>query len=75
MNFLICLDQLLLSVLTLGEASPWQTCSAAAWNMERKGRFFGFWRPCIDAIFGVNHCHTRYDTEIQLAKALAEKPP
>ena len=53
-NLLITLDQVLLSVLTLGEASPRQTCSAAAWNMEQRGRLF--W-------FDPHHCEFSYINE------------
>ena len=74
-NGLLCWDQLLLSVLTLGESNPWQTCSAAAYNMERQGRFFGFWRPVIDAVMwrDPQHCKTSYENELLRARALVEE--
>jgi hypothetical protein len=64
-NFAICLDQLLYSIITLGNGDPDETCSSAAWRMEVDGRFFGFFRPVIDAIFfwDKNHCYESYKSE------------
>lgn len=65
-NFLICLDQLLLSMITFGRADPDETCSSAAWRMECDGKFFGFFRPVIDALFFFepNHCRLSYQKEM-----------
>ena len=66
LNFLITLDQLLFSILTLGDAAPDESMSAAAYRLELQGRFFGrVFRPLIDALFffDANHCAASYLAE------------
>ena len=66
LNFLITVDQLLFSVITLGRASPDETMSAAAWRLEQKGKWQGkFFRPIIDTLFWFDprHCAMSYISE------------
>lgn len=74
-NFLICLDQLLYSIITLGAGSPDETCSSAAWRMECDGKFFGFFRPIIDGLFfwDKNHCKESYLSELLKKEFMNEK--
>ena len=71
-NFLLCLDQLLLCIVTLGNSDPRETCSSAAWRMERGGKFFWFFRPAIDWLFSwseSDHCERSYASYIRSASA------
>lgn len=65
LNILICLDQLLYCLITLGHGDPDETCSSAAWRMERDGKFFGFTRKLIDGLFFFDpeHCRVSYENE------------
>lgn len=67
-NFLIAVDQLFLSILTLGKAAPDETMSSAAWRLEQKGRWQGrLFRPIIDFLFlwlEPDHCRLSYEAEI-----------
>ena len=69
LNVLICLDQLGLSILTLGASSPDETMSAAAWRTEQAGKLFGrLFRPMIDWLFRPferYHCRLSYEAERQ----------
>ncbi|TCS69703.1 hypothetical protein EDC61_1191 [Sulfuritortus calidifontis] len=68
LNLLIALDQLAWVLLTLGNGSPDETISAAAYRMERQGKLAGrILRPLIDAIFRPverDHCRRSYASEI-----------
>lgn len=68
LNVLIAIDQLLWVLLTLGNGSPDETVSAAAWRMERQGKLAGrILRPLIDALFyplAREHCRLSYESEI-----------
>lgn len=74
-NLLLALDQLLYVIITLGSGNPDETCSSAAYRMEIKGKFFGFWRPVIDCIFfwDANHCKESYENELLLKEFRLEK--
>lgn len=66
-NFLICVDQLVFSVITLGSSAPDETISSAAYRLEQQGRLPGkIFRPLIDAImfFDPLHCRISYESEI-----------
>lgn len=68
LNFLIALDQLAWVVLTLGNGSPDETISAAAWRMEGQGKVMGFvLRPLIDTLFffDPDHCRKAYNAEFR----------
>lgn len=59
LNILIALDQLLFCLLTLGGSNPDETMSAAAWRLEKAGRWQGkLFRPLIDILFFFqkDHC-------------------
>jgi len=67
LNFLICVDQLAFSVITLGSSAPDETISAAAYRLERQGRLPGYvFRPLIDLLFlfDPDHCEKAYHAEI-----------
>lgn len=66
LNLLIAIDQTLFCLITLGHSDPDETMSAAAWRMERDGKFFAFMRPTIDWLFSrieADHCRTSYEKE------------
>lgn len=66
LNLLIALDQLAWVLLTLGNGSPDETISAAAWRMEQQGKRAGrVLRPAIDAVFWFDreHCRKAYNAE------------
>lgn len=66
LNLLIAFDQLAWVLLTLGNGSPDETISAAAWRMEQQGKRAGRWlRPVIDALFWFDpdHCRKAYNSE------------
>ncbi len=75
LNLLIALDQLVYVIITFGSGNPDETCSSAAYRMEMKGKFFGFWRPIIDGIFFFdnNHCKESYENELLLKEFRLEK--
>lgn len=67
LNILIALDQLIYVLITLGNGSPDETMSAAAWRLEKSGRWQGkLFRPLIDALFWFdkNHCENAYYSEV-----------
>ena len=65
-NFLVCVDQLVFNLITLGKSNPDETMSSAAWRMERDNKFFGFTRKIIDTLFwfDADHCKTSYEAEV-----------
>ncbi len=70
LNLTICLDQLALSVITLGSSAPDETISSAAYRLEKQGRLPGYiFRPIIDTIMLIllrdeDHCEKAYHAEI-----------
>jgi len=67
LNLTICLDQLALSVITLGSSAPDETISAAAYRLEKQGRLPGYmFRPVIDTImfWDPDHCEHAYEAEV-----------
>lgn len=72
LNILIALDQLAWVLLTLGNGSPDETISAAAWRMESQGKPAGrLLRPLIDLLFWPlqpRHCQLAYESEQQAAQ-------
>ena len=80
LNFLICLDQLVFSIITLGSSAPDETMSAAAWRLERERRLAGYvFRPLIDLLFlfDPDHCENAYKAEVAgfQRKVLHDNPP
>lgn len=71
LHLLIAIDQLAWVVLTLGNGSPDETISAAAWRLEQAGKWQGrIFRPLIDAIFlpfEDNHCYRSFEAERRLS--------
>jgi len=70
LNLLIALDQMVFSIITLGNAGPDETMSAAAWRLEQNGRRAGIiFRPIIDGLFffDKDHCRKSYESEINKA--------
>jgi hypothetical protein len=70
-NLLLCWDQWMFVLLTLGLAHPDETASAAAWRLELEGRWTGkFWRPVIDKLFfwDDNHCEESFWNEVTHAQ-------
>lgn len=66
-NLLVCLDQMVFSIITLGSSAPDETLSAAAYRLEQQGRLAGrIFRPLIDGIlfFDPYHCRKAYESEI-----------
>ena len=66
-NLLICIDQLLFCVITLGSSAPDETISSAAYRLELQGRWPGnVFRPLIDKLmfFDPDHCRRAYRAEI-----------
>lgn len=63
---LIALDQMVFALLTLGGSKRAETISAAAWSMERDGKWQGKARPCIDWLASwaeADHCKTSWEGE------------
>ena len=67
LNTAIAIDQLMYVLLTLGEGSPDETLSAAAWRTEQAGKLGGrIFRPVIDLLFCPierDHCRNAYEAE------------
>lgn len=67
LNTAIAIDQLMYVLLTLGEGSPDETLSAAAWRTEQAGKLGGrIFRPLIDLVFLLlerEHCRNAYESE------------
>lgn len=72
LRILIALDQLLNVLICNGE--PDETMSSACYRMERDGRFWGFMRPVIDALFWFQsqHCRKAYESELLRLRYTAE---
>jgi len=69
-NFLICVDQLLYSIVTMGGGYPDETLSSAAYRMEAKGKLSGkVFRPIIDKLFYDGHCRDSYFSEVKRTQA------
>lgn len=72
LHLLIAIDQLAWVVLTLGNGSPDETISAAAWRMEQQGKIAGrILRPLIDALFRPlerDHCRLAFESELRGAQ-------
>lgn len=68
----LAIDQLLNVLICNGE--PDETMSSAAYRMERDGRFWGFMRPVIDALFWfqTDHCRKAYESELLRLQYAAE---
>jgi len=66
LNLLISIDQLVLSLITLGAAYPDETISSFAYRCEKQGKTFGIFRPVIDKIFfwDQQHCRKAYLAEV-----------
>jgi hypothetical protein len=67
LNLLICIDQLVFCLLTLGSSDPDETMSSAAYRLERARRWPGIiFRPLIDKLFWFDpmHCRTSFESEI-----------
>ena len=79
LNILIALDQLAYVLVTLGEGSPDETLSAAAWRTEQAGKLGGrIFRPVIDLLFCPlerEHCRNAYESERQGAQLPEEYRP
>ena len=79
LNTAIAIDQLMYVLLTLGEGSPDETLSAAAWRTEQAGKLGGrIFRPVIDLLFlplERNHCYRAYMAERQGAQLPKEYRP
>jgi hypothetical protein len=79
LNILIGLDQFLFCLVTLGNAYPDETLSAAAWRWELTGRWQGrLLRPLIDLLFFFDpeHCRKSFESEVQKAHLpAAYRPP
>ena len=79
LNTAIAIDQLLYVLLTLGDGSPDETLSAAAWRTEKKGRLLGrIFRPAIDLLFlpfERDHCAKAYAAEQRGAQLPKEYRP
>jgi hypothetical protein len=61
-------DQPLYVLVTLGNGSPDECASAAAWRLELKGHWAGrVFRPVIDALFWPlerDHCRLSFESEL-----------
>ena len=66
LNILISIDQLILSLITLGSAYPDETISSYAYRCEKLNKRFGFARPIIDKVFfwDPQHCRKAYLAEV-----------
>lgn len=67
LNLLISLDQFTFSLITLGNAAPDETMSAAAYRLEQEGKWQGkLFRPVIDKLFFFDdlHCKSSFESEI-----------
>lgn len=67
LNILIAIDQLFYVLVTLGNGSPDETFSAAAWRLEQAGKWQGIlFRPLLDLLFWFDpeHCKSSYESEV-----------
>ncbi len=69
LNLLIAIDQLAWVIITLGNGSPDETISAAAWRMEQQGKLVGrTLRPLVDLLFRPlerDHCRKSFESEVR----------
>ena len=67
-NFLIAIDQMLMSIVSFGAAGPDETMSSASWRLEQQGKLGGkIFRPIIDWLFSPwqkDHCKHAYESEL-----------
>lgn len=67
-NIAVSIDQTVYVLITLGNGSPDESLSAAAYRTEQKGRILGkIFRPVIDCIFSpfeTEHCRKAYESEL-----------
>lgn len=63
-NVWVAIDQLATAILG---GWPDETLSSYAWRLEKQGKFFGFWRPVIDALFfwQEDHCFNAMKAELE----------
>lgn len=77
LNLLICLDQLALCILCLGNSYPDETISACAWRMEGRGNIFGvIFRNVIDWLFcpiEPHHCEMSFRSETLRSQVAPEE--
>ena len=67
LNLALAIDQLLWVIITLGNGSPDETISAAAWRLEKSGKLGGkIFRPIIDKLFWFDeeHCKSAFMSEV-----------
>lgn len=67
LNLLICFDQFVFCIITLGNSAPDETISAYAYRAEVKGKWQGkLFRPIIDTImfFDKDHCRRAHEAEV-----------
>jgi len=67
-NVAVSVNRLVFCIVTLGQASPDQTMSAAAYAVEQKGLWAGrVFRPLIDILFWFDsqHCYNQWLYEKQ----------
>jgi hypothetical protein len=67
-NFLISIDQLGWTIITLGGGYPDETISSATWRYEQQGNMIAkVFRPIIDILFFFEkeHCYNAYVSEIE----------
>lgn len=71
LRLLLAIDQLLNVAICNG--MPDETMSSAVYRMERDGRFWGFMRPVIDALFWFqkDHCHARVHADVYGSQCLS----
>lgn len=72
LHFLISVDQLAWSIVTLGYGYPDETISSASYRYEYKGAWWAkIARPTIDFIFfwEKNHCMIAYQSEMLRTQA------
>ena len=66
MHIILALNQLILTLITLGAAYPGETMSSCAYRMDQQHKPWGrFWRPLIDWLFAWQrrphgHCEGAY---------------
>lgn len=75
LTLLIALDVFLFACLCMGRVQRNETASAAAWSLERDGKWQGrFFRPLIDGLFAplsANHCANAWRNE-QLVRGMVQ---
>lgn len=70
LDALIWIDVKVFWLITLGNVRPGETMSAAAWDLERSGKWQGkLMRPLIDSMFAIvqkNHCQQAWEWQRHL---------